>query len=106
MCNLADLENKQGNHGQARHWYQKAISTGHPRAANQAQHKLGVLDRGETDRQRAEHFGRYGYLAYADPALLKEKPEPAGGPGRDSMETFLDTHGQFPDEDISHDEPS
>jgi hypothetical protein len=43
---------------------------------------------------------------HADPALLKEKPEPAGGPGGDSMETFLDTHGQFPDEDISHDEPS
>jgi hypothetical protein len=71
MNNLGILEGEDGNLGQARHWYQQAIATSHPEATSRAQQELRALDRHEKDRQRGEDFGRYGYLAYADPALMK-----------------------------------
>ena len=72
MVNLGVLEQDQGNLDQARQWYQQAISTEYPEAMGQAQQQLRALDRHEQERQRGEQFGRYGYLAYADPALMKQ----------------------------------
>jgi hypothetical protein len=71
MVNLGALERERGNPGQARHWYQQAIRIGQPAIASRAQQELRALDRSQRDRERGEHFGRYGYLAYADPALMK-----------------------------------
>jgi TPR repeat protein len=81
MVGLGNLEQDQGNPSQARHWYQQAIATGDPEMTSRAQHELRALDRHETDRQRGEHFGRYGYLTYADPTLMKaddQSPEISG----------------------------
>lgn len=61
-----------GNPSQARHRYQQAISTGHPEVTKRAQRELRALNRPQEDRQRGEHFGRYGYLAYANPTLMKQ----------------------------------
>ena len=44
MVNLGVLEDEQGNLGQARHWYQQAIGTGHPDQAPRAMFNLGVLE--------------------------------------------------------------
>jgi len=65
-----------GDAGQARHWWQQAISTGHPEATSRAEHELRTLDRQVKERQEGEKFGRYGYLAYADPALMNQSQQP------------------------------
>jgi TPR repeat protein len=70
MYNLGALEHEQGNLDQARHWYEEAIDTGHPRMVRKAQQALRALDRGEDERLRGDHFGRFGYLAFADPELM------------------------------------
>jgi hypothetical protein len=80
MVNLGNLEHDQGNLDQARDWYQQATSTGHPETTNRAHQELRALDRREGERQRAERFGRYGYLAYADPALMKKDDQLPGTP--------------------------
>jgi Tfp pilus assembly protein PilF len=72
MVNLWTLEREQGDFGQARHWWQRAISTGHPETLGRARRELRALDRHEGERKRGEQFGRYGYLAYADPALMEQ----------------------------------
>ena len=86
MFNLGVLESVQGDYDQARRWYQQAISTGHPEAMSRAQHELHALDRHERERQRGKQFGRYGYLAYADPALMKRAQSPPATPAPDSNE--------------------
>ena len=98
MVDLGILEYGQGDPGQARHWYQQAIATGLHESVSRAQEKLRALDRHETDRQRGEHFGRYGYLAYADPTLMKaddQSPEISGPTA---------THASEPDTDMSADD--
>jgi Tfp pilus assembly protein PilF len=70
MLNLGGLEYRQGNPDLARHWWHRAIATGDPEITARAQSELRTLDQREHDRQEAERFGRYGYLAYADPALM------------------------------------
>jgi tetratricopeptide (TPR) repeat protein len=82
MVNLGYLEEQQGNLDQARHWYQQAIATGHAEAAGLAHQEIRALDRRQDGRRRGEEFGRYGYLAYADPALMKPG-EPATTPDSD-----------------------
>jgi TPR repeat protein len=74
MVNLAILEDEQGNLDQARHWYRQAIASDHPKMTGAAQSRLRTLNQRQKDRQKAERFGRYGYLAYADPAMM-EQPE-------------------------------
>ena len=72
MLNLGALEHEQGNIDGARRWWERAAATGHHDAATvQARQLLGDLERGEEERRRAEHFGRYGSQAYADPQLMK-----------------------------------
>jgi TPR repeat protein len=73
MVNLGRFEHQQGSPDQARHWYQQAISTGHLEMTSVAQQRLRDLDRHERDRERGEDFGRYGYLAHADPTLMKQE---------------------------------
>ena len=81
MFNLGNLERVQGNFDQARHWYQQAIDTGHPEITSKSQQELRSFDRYERDRQRAEQFGRFGYLAYADPALMRRDDQASKTPG-------------------------
>lgn len=72
MLNLGILEKNQGNTDEARRWWEGAVATGHHDAVTvQARHLLGDLERGEEERRHAEHFGRYGWQAYADPQLMK-----------------------------------
>ena len=78
MVNLARLEERRGGLAQARHWYQRAIATGHTAMATRAQQELRALNLHEKDRRRGEHFGRYGYLAYADPALMTQDNQTRG----------------------------
>ena len=69
------LEGRQNNFRQARYWLQQIIGTGQPELIRQAaQDKLNVLDRNESDHVRAEHFNRYGYLAYADLNMMNQMP--------------------------------
>ena len=80
MLGLGNLERGQGDAVQARHWYQQAISSGHPDEAPRAEQQLRALDRQQEEQDRARQFGRYGYLAYADPDLMKRpgsNPRPA-----------------------------
>jgi TPR repeat protein len=76
MINLGRLEMRQGNPDQARQWYQQVIDTGQIEAAGRAQQELRALDQRQDERRRGEQFGRYGYLAYADPASMKPGPPP------------------------------
>ena len=85
MLDLGNLEEKQSDIVQARHWYGEAIATGHPDLAEQARQALRDLDRRQGERRRAEKFGRYGYLAYADPHLMK-----SSGTRRDSGQSSAD----------------
>lgn len=80
MYGLGNLGADRGYLDDARHWYQQAINTGHHDAADDAQRQLTALDRHEKDRQRGEQFGRYGYLAYADPALMNQTDQPPATP--------------------------
>ncbi len=91
IFNLGVLEKERGNLGQARHWYEQAIATGHPDVASPAQQELRALDQHEDDRQRGEHFGRHGYLAYADPALMNQDNHPRN--------SAADQHGSSPGPD-------
>ena len=79
VFNLGVLESLEGNSGQARHLWEQTIATGHHEIVSRAQHGLRMLDRHKDDRQRGEHFGRYGYLAYADPALMKRDEHSQNG---------------------------
>jgi hypothetical protein len=76
MFNLGVLEKQQGNLEQARHWWQSAIDTGHVEAAGAAQRELSALKHRQDELRRGEEFGRYGYLAYADPELMKPRQPP------------------------------
>jgi Tfp pilus assembly protein PilF len=80
MFNLGLFEKRQGNLDQARHWWRQAAATGHCELATRAQQELDALDRSQDERQRGEEFGRYGYLAYADPALLTRADRPPTEP--------------------------
>ncbi len=85
MLALGDLEEKQGDIVQARHWYGEAIATGHPELAERARQALRDLERRQDERRRAERFGQYGYLAYADPDLMKPS-----GTGPSSEQSSID----------------
>ncbi|MET7334753.1 hypothetical protein [Nonomuraea sp. NPDC005650] len=61
---------------EARRWYREAIAGGHPEAAPLARSALRDLERREEDLRRAEHYSRYGYLAYADPSMMRPSPTP------------------------------
>jgi tetratricopeptide (TPR) repeat protein len=78
MMNLGSLEAQIGNLSQARHWYQKAAATSHTDIASSANQELRALDQADNEQQRARAFGLYGYLAYADPALMKQDNRPPG----------------------------
>ncbi len=84
MVNLGVLEHAQGNPGVARRWYGRAVATGHPDQAPKAGRELRDLDRREEERRRrAEHSGRYGWQAHADPELMKPRGPGPGSPGGD-----------------------
>jgi len=88
MINLGVLEHGQGDLVEARQWWERAIATGHADAAARARRELRDLERREGDRRRAEHFGRYGWQAYADPQLMKPgstRPD-SGQPAADEDE--------------------
>jgi hypothetical protein len=88
MVNLGALEYNQGDLVEARRWWERAIASGHPEAAARARRELRDLKRGEGERRRAEHFGRYGWQAYADPQLMKPgstRPD-SGQPAADEDE--------------------
>jgi Tfp pilus assembly protein PilF len=84
MFNLGLLQKEQGDPERARHRYEQATATatatGDPEATSRAEHELRELDRREHDRREAERFGRYGYLAYADSALINWDGHPAQPP--------------------------
>ena len=88
MFNLGVLELEQGNPEAARRRWSKATATGHPEAAARARQELRELDRREEERRRADHFGRYGWQAYADPQLMKSdgRRQAPGEPGDDNEE--------------------
>jgi tetratricopeptide (TPR) repeat protein len=98
MLNLGVMEARLGNHRQARRWYQQAAATSHTDVATSASQALDALDKAEKDGQRAQAFSQYGYLAYADPALMKQSvhlpiapgsgaPDHCSDPGEDPAET-------------------
>ena len=79
MLDLGSLEASQGNLRQARRWWEQAVATGHRDIAAKADRELQDLKRHDEERRRAEHFGRYGWQAYADPKLMKSgdtRPDP------------------------------
>jgi tetratricopeptide (TPR) repeat protein len=106
MVNLGLLEEQQGRADDARGWYIAAVATGHPEHAQQAAGRLGPApgprgrvqwvrrDSGRAgaepsrweqkqnaeDHRRAQHFGRFGWQAHADPELLN----PAATPDQDN----------------------
>jgi tetratricopeptide (TPR) repeat protein len=83
MVDLGILEYQQGDVGQARYWWQQAIGTGHTESTTRAEHELRTLDRRTKERQEGERFGRYGYLAYADPALMNQAQQLPTTPAQD-----------------------
>jgi TPR repeat protein len=83
LFNLGSLEDERGNVDQARHWYQQAAATGHTEAISRVQQRLRVLDQRQDERRRGEEFGRYGYLAYADPTLMRPNGQPPTAPDPD-----------------------
>ncbi|MEV0228260.1 tetratricopeptide repeat protein [Nonomuraea sp. NPDC050786] len=74
---LGWLEEQQGNKDEARRWYGEVIAGGHPEQEPLARKALRDLERREEDLRRAEHYSRYGYLAYADPSMMRPSPTPA-----------------------------
>ncbi|MFI6604158.1 tetratricopeptide repeat protein [Nonomuraea sp. NPDC050536] len=74
--NLGWLEERQGNKDEARRWYREAIASGHPETESLARRALRELERREKDLRRAEHYSQYGYLAYADPSMMRPSPAP------------------------------
>ena len=52
----AILKKEQGDLGQARHWYQQAIGTGHPDQAPRAMVNLGDLEEKQGDLGQARHW--------------------------------------------------
>jgi hypothetical protein len=60
------------------------VEAGHrhrpPRDHKSGQQELRALDRHEKQQQRGEHFGRYGYLAYADRTLMKQDDQATATP--------------------------
>ena len=73
MINLGILEVEQGNIGEARRWYGEAATTDNSYIASEAKSALRDLDRRQQERDKAEHFDRYGWQVYADPALMKPR---------------------------------
>jgi TPR repeat protein len=103
MLNLGSLEAQLGNLARARYWYQQAAATSHTDVASSAALELRNLDQVDKERQRAQAFGQYSYLAYADPALMKKgnhlpdalessnldhHPEPDGNTGSDQNQHY------------------
>jgi Tfp pilus assembly protein PilF len=85
MVNLGILEETQGDPAKARYWYQQAIAAGHPETTSLAEQELRTLNRHERERLGGELFGRYGYLARADPELMKrDHPTPHHSPDADT----------------------
>ena len=74
--NLGWLEEQQGNKDEARRWYREAIASGHPETEPLARRALRDLERQEKDLRRAEQYSQYGYLAYADPSMMRPPPAP------------------------------
>ena len=99
MVNLGILEGRDGNRDQGRNWYQQALATGHPEVTSRAQQELRALARHEKDQQQGERFGRYRYLAYADPALMKRDDQSPKTSGRTAAD-----HAPQPDTDMSADD--
>ncbi|MBB4930522.1 Flp pilus assembly protein TadD [Lipingzhangella halophila] len=85
MSNLGILEYEQGNTETAHTWYHHAITTQHPDHTPRAESLLRELEEGVAERRSAEHFARYGWQAYADPALLRRR-EPVRDSGADSAQ--------------------
>ena len=77
MVILGWLEEQQGDLGEARRLYREAIATGHPEARELAEQRLRDLGRQEEELRRATHHAEYGYLAYADPSMMRPSaPDP------------------------------
>lgn len=93
MINLGSLEAQAGNPSRARHWYQKAAATSHTDVASSANQELRALDQAGNEQQRAQAFGLYGYLAYADPALMKQGRCLPGTPESDKPERDTEPEG-------------
>ncbi|MFG1679981.1 tetratricopeptide repeat protein [Nonomuraea sp. NPDC049269] len=84
MHNLGWLEERQGNQDEARRWYREAIASGHPETEQLARRALRDLERREKDLRRAEQYSQYGYLAYADPSMMRppRTPKPEERPSK------------------------
>jgi hypothetical protein len=74
MIHLGMLEMQQGNLPAARRSLERAISTGIMPEAQKAEELLADMKHWKDQQQRADHFGRYGWRAYADEELMTSNP--------------------------------
>ncbi|XVQ09357.1 tetratricopeptide repeat protein [Spirillospora sp. CA-255316] len=81
MVRLGDIDRDRGELEAARTWYDQAVATGHRKWSSHAMERRRTL-RWQSEQQRAEHFGRYGWQAYAGPELMRRRTEPGQGEGR------------------------
>lgn len=70
MINLGRLEAYQGNLAEAHRWWQQAAGTGQAPWAQEAEQLLRRMNQREHEQRRADHFGQYGWQAYADKDLM------------------------------------
>lgn len=100
MLNLGSLEAQVGNLARARYWYQQAAATSHTDVASSATLELRNLDQADKERQRAQAFGQYGYLAYADPTLMKQGKHLPEAPESSNLDHHPEPDGNIgPDHD-------
>jgi TPR repeat protein len=81
MINLGRLEAYQGNLAEARRWWQQAAGTGQAPWVQEAEQLLRRMNQREDEQRRADHFGQYGWQAYADKDLMA--PGSQGSSGQD-----------------------
>jgi TolA-binding protein len=81
MINLGRLEAYQGNLAEARRWWQQVAGTGQAPWVQEAEQLLRRMDQREDEQRRADHFGQYGWQAYADKDLMA--PGAQGSSGQD-----------------------
>ncbi|GAA0558399.1 tetratricopeptide repeat protein [Actinomadura livida] len=100
MINLGNLEREEGRAEQARYWFGRAAGTGHPDVVEAAGQLLEQLEQWHQEQARATWFARYGWQAYADPALMHERAyaetdrQDTGNPPTDSDEDPRPDDGQ------------
>lgn len=74
MVCLGLLERRQGDLGEARHWYEQAIGTGHPDQAATAMVGLGILETEQGDLGQARQWYRQAigtsHAEYAPMAMV------------------------------------